>query len=60
MPDPEGAASLIEIIGKITANEKLDLDAKQLRKEGAKLRKQMEEISDHYGTNNKCSKKEEA
>ncbi|MGH9985887.1 MAG: proteasome assembly chaperone family protein [Nitrososphaeraceae archaeon] len=44
MPDPEGAASLIEIMGKITANEKLDLDAEQLRKEGAGLRKQMEEI----------------
>jgi uncharacterized protein len=44
IPDPEGAASLIETIGRITTNEKLDLDAKQLRKEGAGLRKQMEEI----------------
>ncbi|MGH9964490.1 MAG: proteasome assembly chaperone family protein [Nitrososphaeraceae archaeon] len=44
MPDPEGAASLIEIIGKIAENEKLNLDSKQLRKEGAGLRKQMEEI----------------
>lgn len=44
VPDPEGAASLIEILGKITENEKLILDSKQLRKEGAELRKQMEEV----------------
>jgi uncharacterized protein len=44
IPDPEGAASLIEMLDRITKNEKLNLDAKQLRKEGAGLRKQMEEI----------------
>ncbi|MGH9952922.1 MAG: PAC2 family protein, partial [Nitrososphaeraceae archaeon] len=44
IPDPEGAASLIELLDRITKNEKLNLDAKQLRKEGAGVRKQMEEI----------------
>lgn len=44
IPDPEGAALLIETIGRITENEKLNLDPKQLRKEGVGLRKQMEEI----------------
>ncbi|HZD36473.1 MAG TPA: PAC2 family protein [Nitrososphaeraceae archaeon] len=44
IPDPEGAASLIEMLDKVTVNEKLNLEAKQLRKEGAVLRKQMEEI----------------
>jgi uncharacterized protein len=44
IPDPEGAASLIEMLDRITKNKKLNLDAKQLRKEGAGVRKQMEEI----------------
>jgi uncharacterized protein len=39
IPDPEGAASLIEMLDRITKNEQLNLDAKQLRKEGAGLRK---------------------
>lgn len=44
VPDPEGAASLVEIIGRITENEKLNIDAGQLRKQGSLLRRQMEEI----------------
>jgi uncharacterized protein len=44
IPDPEGAASLIEVLDRITKNERLNLDAKQLRKEGAGVRKQMEDI----------------
>lgn len=44
IPDSEGAASLIEVLDRITKNKKLNLDAKQLRKEGAGVRKQMEEI----------------
>jgi uncharacterized protein len=44
VPDPEGAASLVEVIGRITENEKLNIDAGQLRNQGAALRKQMEEI----------------
>jgi hypothetical protein len=32
------------MLDRITKNKKLNLDAKQLRKEGAGVRKQMEEI----------------
>jgi uncharacterized protein len=42
IPDPEGAAVLIETIGSVTKNEKLNIDARQLREEGAALKKRME------------------
>lgn len=44
MPDPEGAAILIESLSKITNNESLKIDTQQLRKQGASLKMRMEKI----------------
>jgi uncharacterized protein len=42
IPDPEGAAILIESISNITDNDSLKrIDAKQLREKGANLKRQM-------------------
>jgi uncharacterized protein len=44
IPDPEGAAIMIEAISKITDNEDLKIDVKKLRDEGASLKLRMQEI----------------
>jgi uncharacterized protein len=44
MPDPEGAAIIVESIGRVTRNKNLDTDARQLREQGTELKKRMEEI----------------
>jgi|GEM_PF-260446 len=45
IPDPEGAAIMIEAVGKmITDNEDLKIDVKKLRDEGASLKVRMQEI----------------
>ena len=44
IPDPEGAAAIVESIGKVTRNKNLDTDTRQLREQGAELKKRMEEI----------------
>lgn len=44
IPDPEGAAILIESLSKITNNESLKIDTQQLRKQGASLKMRMEKI----------------
>lgn len=44
IPDPDGAAVIVESIGKVTRNRNLDTDARQLREQGAELKKRMEEI----------------
>jgi uncharacterized protein len=44
MPDPEGAAILLESLDKITDVKSLEIDTKQLRKQGAALRTRLEKI----------------
>jgi uncharacterized protein len=44
IPDPEGAALLIESLDKITDYKSLEIDTQQLRKQGAALRTKMEKI----------------
>ena len=44
IPDPEGAAILIESLGKITDNTSLKIDTSELRKQGAALKTRMEKI----------------
>jgi uncharacterized protein len=44
IPDPEGAAILIESLGKITYNTSLKIDTAELRKQGAALKTRMEKI----------------
>src|ERR687892_905304 len=44
IPDPEGAALLIESLDKITDNKSLGIDTQHLRKQGAALRTRMEKI----------------
>jgi uncharacterized protein len=44
IPDPEGAAILIESLGKITDNTSLKIDAAELRKQGAALKTRIENI----------------
>jgi len=48
MPDPEGAAILIESLSKITENEGLKIDTHELREQGASLRSKMEKIIQSY------------
>jgi uncharacterized protein len=44
IPDPEGAAIIIEALSKITNNESLKIDTQQLREQGASLKMRMEKI----------------
>ena len=44
IPDPEGAAIIIESLSKITNNESLKIDTQQLREQGANLKMRMEKI----------------
>jgi uncharacterized protein len=44
IPDPEGAAILIESLDKITDNKSLEIDTQHLRKQGETLRTRMEKI----------------
>ena len=48
IPDPEGAAILIESLSKITENESLKIDTHELREQGASLRSRMEKIIQSY------------
>jgi uncharacterized protein len=44
IPDPEGAAILLESLHKITDDKSLEIDTQHLRKQGAALRTRMEKI----------------
>ena len=44
IPDPEGAAILLESLDKITDNKSLEIDTQHLRKQGLALRTRMEKI----------------
>jgi uncharacterized protein len=44
IPDPEGAAILLESVAKTTNDQILKIDTKQLREQGAKVKRRMEEI----------------
>jgi uncharacterized protein len=44
IPDPEGGAILIESVPKVVENESLKIDTKELREQGAELRRRMEQI----------------
>jgi uncharacterized protein len=44
IPDPEGAAILIESVAKVVDNESLNIDTKELREQGAELKRRMEQI----------------
>jgi uncharacterized protein len=44
IPDPEGAAIIIESLSEITNNESLKIDTQQLREQGANLKMRMEKI----------------
>ena len=44
IPDPEGAAILLESVAKTTSYEALKIDTQQLREQGANVKRRMEEI----------------
>ena len=44
IPDPEGAAILIDSLGKITENTSLKIDTTELRKQGAAIKTRIENI----------------
>jgi uncharacterized protein len=44
IPDPDGAAILIESLNKVTGKESLKIDTQQLREQGVSLKKRMEKI----------------
>jgi uncharacterized protein len=48
IPDPEGAAIIIESLSKITNNESLKIDTQQLREQGASLKMRMEKIMQSF------------
>jgi uncharacterized protein len=49
IPDPEGAAILIEFLGNIADNTSLKIDTAELRKQGAALKTRLEKIIQSYG-----------
>ncbi len=44
IPDPEGAAILIESFSKLSGSKYLKIDTKELREQGAELKRRMEQI----------------
>ena len=44
IPDPEGAAILLESVAKTTNDQTLKIDTQQLREQGANVKRRMEEI----------------
>jgi len=48
IPDPDGAATLIESLSRITDNESLKIDMHELREQGASLKMRMEKIIQSY------------
>jgi uncharacterized protein len=48
MPDPDGAAILVESLGGITDKEGLKIDTHELREQGASLKMRMEKIIQSY------------
>jgi uncharacterized protein len=48
IPDPDGAATLIESLSRITDNESLKIDTHELREQGASLKMRMEKIIQSY------------
>jgi uncharacterized protein len=48
IPDPEGAAMLIESLGNIADNTSLKIDTTELRKQGAALKTRLEKIIQSY------------
>jgi uncharacterized protein len=44
IPDPEGAAILLESVAKTTKDQTLKIDTRQLREQGANVKRRMEEI----------------
>src|SRR5918996_1741748 len=44
IPDPEGGAILIDSVSKVVENESLNIDTKELREQGAELKRRMEQI----------------
>jgi uncharacterized protein len=44
IPDPEGAAILIETISRITNNSNLNVETRDLKEQGAELKKHMQEL----------------
>jgi uncharacterized protein len=48
IPDPEGAAIIIESLSKITNNESLKIDTQQLREQGASLKMRMKKIMQSF------------
>src|ERR1044071_1512845 len=44
IPDPEGAAILLESVAKTTNDETLKIDTQKLREQGANVKRRMEEI----------------
>jgi len=49
IPDPEGAAILIEFLGNIADNTSLKIDTAEVRKQGAALKTRLEKIIQSYG-----------
>ena len=45
IPDPEGAAILLETVAKVTRYDELRIDVKQLRQQGNHVKKNLEKIA---------------
>lgn len=60
IPDPEGAAILIESLGKITDNTSLKIDTAELRKQGAALKTRMEKIIQSFVEQQQQGQQEQA
>ena len=60
IPDPEGAAILIESLDKITDNSSLKIDTAELRKQGAALKTRMEKIIQSFIEQQQTGQQEQA
>ena len=60
IPDPEGAAILIESLDKITDNTSLKIDTAELRKQGTALKTRMEKIIQSFVEQQQLGQQEQA
>jgi predicted ATP-grasp superfamily ATP-dependent carboligase len=60
VPDPEGAAILLETLARITHYDELKIDVKQLRQQGNQVRKNLEKIGNSIRNQQKSMSDSEA
>jgi uncharacterized protein len=60
IPDPEGAAIILETLAKVTSYEELQIDVNKLRIQGNRVKKNLEKIARSIRTQQKSMDENEA